>query len=182
MTIKGYKHRGKRGDFWSKVESSAGPDACWPWIGSKGDQGYGHVRVNKRLMKAHRRAWELTHGPIPKEVVICHRCDNPPCCNPAHLLAAPQQENIKDMIAKGRAYCQNPLWGHSQHQRAQGEQNGNAKLTVTAVSAIRQKWSDGGYTKKSLAKEYGVTDVLIGKIVRREIWREMLKGGIYDNV
>src|SRR5689334_4116509 len=71
--------------FWSKVDRRA-PAECWLWLGSRDDKGYGRLDRNKRIARAHRLAWELTHGPIPDGLVVRHRCDNPPCVNPAHLL------------------------------------------------------------------------------------------------
>jgi hypothetical protein len=92
--------------FWSKVEKT---DGCWLWTASTFTQrGYGQFAVDgKARTTAHRIAWELTHGPIPKTVngkpsVLMHSCDNRLCCNPAHLRVATQAENLKDMADKGR--------------------------------------------------------------------------------
>lgn len=52
--------------------------------------------------RAHRAAWVEASGPIPLGILVCHRCDNPPCCNPAHLFLGTQSDNIKDGYAKGR--------------------------------------------------------------------------------
>lgn len=88
--------------FWDKV-CFGQPDACWEWAGArKGSQGYGEFGVNRMPATAHRVAWELTHGPIPDGLFVLHRCDNPPCCNPAHLFLGTHQDNMADRDAKGR--------------------------------------------------------------------------------
>jgi hypothetical protein len=164
------KHVGKRCDFWSKVDSSGGDDACWEWLGTRGSSGYGEVRVNKRLQKAHRRAWELTNGPIPEGKVVCHRCDNPGCCNPKHLFVGTHSDNMADMVAKGRQ--QRDGWKHWNPLRkwAKGEASGSAKLTEAQVREIRRRFEAGGISKVQLGREYNVTDVLIGKIVNKQVW------------
>jgi hypothetical protein len=93
--------------FWKKVDQSGGPDACWVWTaGRGGTMGYGSFQMgtyrNTHHVRAHRMAWELTNGPIPAGKYVCHRCDNPPCCNPAHLFLGTQGDNLRDMYAKGR--------------------------------------------------------------------------------
>ncbi len=92
--------------FVAKVDRR-GDGECWPWLGSKRRRGYGMISVRGRLASAHRVAWELANGRrVPRGLVIMHRCDNPACCNPRHLIAATQKENIADMIAKGRSAAQ----------------------------------------------------------------------------
>ena len=90
--------------FWAYVDKSAGPEACWPWMGGL-RKGYGAFGVRKDLVvQAHRMAWELTHGPIPEGLNALHHCDNPPCCNPhpKHLFLGTFQDNTKDMYQKER--------------------------------------------------------------------------------
>jgi hypothetical protein len=85
--------------FWAKVDVSDSA-SCWPWTGHRDARGYG--RTTKRSTTAHRVAWEVTHGEIPAGLFVCHRCDNPPCCNPAHLFLGTAGDNARDMAAKGR--------------------------------------------------------------------------------
>lgn len=92
--------------FWAKVNKAAGPMGCWVYTGFRKWDGYGwlqrHVGGIPRSLTAHRYAWILTHGEPPAGAHIMHKCDNPPCCNPAHLQLGTHDENMKDMAAKGR--------------------------------------------------------------------------------
>lgn len=88
--------------FWSKVDCR-GPDDCWPWKSAAvSSYGYGVLNIKNKVHSSHRLAWELTHGPIENGLHVLHRCDNAPCCNPAHLFLGTHQDNMADMNAKGR--------------------------------------------------------------------------------
>jgi hypothetical protein len=91
--------------FWAKVDKR-GPDECWEWQAALTRGGYGTFVVTKspkRMARAHRFAWELTHGEEPKGLHVCHQCDNPLCVNPAHLWLGTNQDNMRDCADKGRA-------------------------------------------------------------------------------
>lgn len=86
--------------FWSKVTRS---DRCWEWQGPRDHDGYGFIKVMRCSRRAHRCSWELCVGPIPNNLFVLHRCDNPPCVNPAHLFLGTARDNALDMVGKGRA-------------------------------------------------------------------------------
>lgn len=150
--------------FWAKVDSSGGPDKCWPWKAFIRPNGYGSFGVSSaERLSAHRMAWELAHGPIPKGegfhgTCVCHRCDNRVCCNPAHLFLGTQADNIADRDQKGR------------HRPLAGTANGGAKLTDSLVAAIRVAYAVGGVTQRVLAKRFGVAQSVVSNIVRGKAW------------
>jgi hypothetical protein len=78
---------------------------CWPWTRGTCTGGYGKTSFAGKIMNAHRLAWFLAHGEYP-EHNACHKCDNPPCCNPAHLFDGDDEDNANDMLAKGRGRFQ----------------------------------------------------------------------------
>lgn len=86
--------------FWQRVER--GPN-CWLWSGGTNERGYGKISDdNRRPAYAHRISWEMTNGPIPEGLYVCHHCDNPRCVNPSHLFLGTQKDNLRDMSTKGR--------------------------------------------------------------------------------
>lgn len=91
--------------FWSRMDKSK---ECWPWIGKLNrENGYGQVRISGTIRPVvHRVAWELTYGPIPEGLLVCHHCDNPACCRPDHLFLGTMKDNIQDAVKKGRVGAQ----------------------------------------------------------------------------
>lgn len=96
--------------FWDRVDSSAGPNACWPWTGAINKGGYGSYGADGNSARtASRVAYELTNGPIPigpgyHGFVVMHSCDNRPCCNPKHLSLGTQADNNVDRDQKRRLF------------------------------------------------------------------------------
>lgn len=133
--------------FWLRVDRSAGDAACWPWTGAS-SRGYGSLRVGGVLFSAHRVAYELTNQKIPEGLLVRHSCDNPPCCNPAHLLLGTESDNRFDMYRRGRQ-------GKRLYRR--GQDHPNSKLTSVEVNEIRDEYATGTVSQSTLARRYGVT-------------------------
>ena len=145
--------------FWSHVDRGA-DDACWPWTAATSHQGYGLFTVSPGHQRtAHRMAYELTHGSFDDVLKVCHTCDHPPCCNPAHLFLGTNQANTDDIMRKGR--------------HPHGASHGLAKLTEEDVRAIRQAYANDEASQTALASSYGVHQTIISDVVRRITWKHL---------
>jgi hypothetical protein len=78
------------------------PDDCWPWRGTRDSHGYGVASIVGKQQKAHRISYEAYKGAIPAGLFVRHTCDNPPCCNPHHLLVGTPRDNMDDKVQRGR--------------------------------------------------------------------------------
>lgn len=133
---------------WTVTESG-----CWEWNGAKDNHGYGQMAVNRgRPWKAYRIAYEAWVKVPADNVDICHKCDNPPCINPAHLFEGTRQANVDDMIAKKR--------------HANGERRPNHKVKDEQVSLIRAEYAAGGVCQKYLGVKYGISQAQVSNITR----------------
>jgi len=137
----------------------AGPDDCWPWTGHRTQAGYGSFSFHGRAVYAHRAAYELYNAPLSKGLVVCHRCDNPSCVNPAHLFAGTQKENLHDMIRKGRTKL----------KPRRGMQHGCAKLSDAEAIAIR----NASGKQRDIANQFGVSQATVSDIKLGKLWRHI---------
>ncbi|MGI9141556.1 MAG: HNH endonuclease [Fluviibacter sp.] len=152
--------------FLSYIDQSGGAEACWEWSGCKDESGYGRFHVGKSRnsqILAHRAAYGIATGENPE--AVCHSCDNPSCCNPAHLFGGTRDDNNKDMARKRRH------WLHANKERAtKGEKHGRAKLDDQKVLQIQNEYNAGGITQRALAAKYSVSQRTINKVVTRTGW------------
>jgi hypothetical protein len=88
--------------FWAKI-AKGGPADCWPWTACINNKGYGFFGHPVGLFLAHRVAYAIANNGLPQNACVCHHCDNPLCCNPAHLWLGTLADNNHDMARKGRA-------------------------------------------------------------------------------
>jgi very-short-patch-repair endonuclease len=142
-------------NFEAKVDRSRGEDACHPWTAARSGSGYGATLIGGRQVGSHRVAWEFAHGSIPEGMLVCHRCDNPICCNPRHLFLGTTQINMNDKVTKAR--------------QAFGIRNGRAKLTAEQVEFIRLH--GGQRNNRTLGRRFGVSDTAVRLIVQGKSWK-----------
>lgn len=147
--------------FWPKVVK-AGDDECWLWTGSAGPSGHGALKLQKKHLGATALSWFLRYGVWPaKGLYVCHRCDNPPCVNPAHLFLGTQRHNMRDCIQKGRFKFL---------AAKTGESNPKAKLTQQRVEEARRRVV-AGESIRALAAEYGIANSTLSEAVKGRTWR-----------
>lgn len=147
--------------FWTKVDRR-GPDECWPWLAYRKPNGYGQFMLRKGFfITAHRVALALAIGrPLEIHEFACHKCDNRPCCNPAHLFAGTGLENALDKVRKGRG-----RW-------LRGAENPSARLTEEQVREIRTAPARYGIGT-ALSRRYGVATTTVYEIRAGRSWRHV---------
>lgn len=131
------------------------PDLCWEWKRSKTKAGYGHFRKDKQIFYTHRIVYQEVYGIIPKGMQVCHKCDNPSCCNPAHLFLGTSKDNINDAINKGRR-----SYSPKRHVPKRWH-----KLSLATVNRIRKMYKDYDITQKELSALFGRSQGNISKIL-----------------
>ena len=130
---------------------------CWLWLGGMTGDGYG-VAFGKL---AHRVAYRAYKGPIPVGAVIRHKCDNPACVNPEHLVAGTHLDNMADKVRRGRAAG-----------AGKGEKHWKASLNAEQVEAIRAD----PRSQHAIAADYGIRQQAVSKIKLGQTWGHLRKG------
>jgi len=134
---------------------------CHVFIGAKGQMGHGMIAIGgygkegRRKIMAHRAAWELVNGPIPSDLCVLHKCDNPSCCNVNHLFLGTKADNSADMVSKGR--------------QKKGSELPQAVLTALDILNIRES----NLSQSELARRYEVSQPNIWSIIHRKTWTHL---------
>jgi hypothetical protein len=154
------KARGTDSEFFENRYIPEPNSGCWLWIGALAHSGYGRMRGREY---AHRFSYRFHKGQVGNLHVL-HRCDNPPCVNPDHLFLGTHDDNMADMVSKGRY--------DAGRVKMRGELHYKAVLTEKQVYAIRRDERRVG----EIAKEYGVTPTAISAVKSRMSWRHLPEG------
>ena len=136
---------------------------CWNWTGAKSPLGYGRFSMvtgkrTDRSKQVHRIAWVHFKGPVPEGLEILHLCNNPSCCNVAHLSVGTHSTNMEQAKAAGVT------------SRAKAR---SAKLNDESVRAIRNEHK-AGTPYRAIARSRGISDTLVRGVVLRKRWGHVL--------
>ncbi len=134
-------------------------DDCWEWCGSKDSSHYGMIKSKgTKNVKAHRASDVVFISPIPTDMQVLHKCDNPGCVNPKHLFLGTHKDNMRDMAEKGR------------HNTKYGEQAPHVRLNWEKVSEIRLRYANGE-TQEVVAAAFGINHADVSRIVLNKRWK-----------
>jgi len=134
---------------------------CWEFTGYRGDKGYGRICHKGHVPNAHRAAYEIYVGPIPDGMFVMHKCDNPPCFNPSHLMVGTAKFNSEDMVSKKRNHL--------------GSARPQSKLTEKSVLEMRLRHMNGEGVCH-LAREYKIGYGNASEIISGRWWRHVPYG------
>jgi Mor family transcriptional regulator len=163
------------------------------WTGKTSSQGYGIIHIgNGKFQVAHRTSWEIHTGEkVPKDLMVLHKCDNPPCVKFKHLFTGNQFDNMRDMIAKGRALFQKDPekaraiaragmnYAGRKHYFLEhhiGEESSKAKLNNRMVRQIRKLRSNGA-SSKEIAYKFKIGKSTVNRVVNKDAvggWRHVV--------
>jgi len=136
---------------------------CWEWTGCRNAEGYGNITFEHRSSKAHRESYRLFVGPIPDGLFVLHKCDNPPCVNPAHLFLGTNADNMADKKSKGRGRGGN----------IRGSAHYRAKINEGIVLDMRSMF-DGGMHRQEIYKRFPhLSRALVDSVIYRERWKHV---------
>lgn len=118
---------------------------CWNWNGAQKSAWYGNMKHKWISTPTHRMSYAVLKAPIPEWLCVCHKCDNPLCCNPDHLFLGTHQDNMDDKVRKWRASVYRTFWNKSNSKRVSID----GKEFTSMVAAGKHFWiSDNGVRKR----------------------------------
>lgn len=164
--------------FWAMVNKSDNPKGCWLWQGSTRNKGYGafvYKKDGKSINgRSHRYSYEIHRGEIPDKLFVLHDCDTPACVNPDHLFLGTNQDNVTDMMKKGR-HVPGGTYAKEKAKYKKGTDHHACFLDEETVKSIRSDYIPGIFGYVKLSKKYKLKLTHIMQIIRRKIWKDMEK-------
>lgn len=144
--------------FWAAYAVAKKQYHCYNYLNGNHSRGYAYVSMGGKRYTAHRYSLEMKLGrPIRDGMLACHHCENPYCINPHHIYEGTNSENSQDAHDYGR---------HKNTNYARGERNHNTKLTQEQRQELKDMYATGEWSQKQLAKEFGVSQVAVCKILK----------------
>lgn len=111
---------------------------CWLWLGARTVYGYGQLKVDGRTISTHRVAYLAVNGEIPRGKVIRHTCDESSCCNPSHLIVGDHEDNVQDIVDRGRHKTRRSLTPEEIQRVREMRDTGASKRDI--ATALRCNW------------------------------------------
>lgn len=144
-----------RDKFWARVDKVG---ECWLWLAAKDPNGYGRVGRSSKVELAHRVAYELETGDVLGTRHCMHKCDNPSCVRPTHLIAGTNYDNVQDCVRKGR--------------QPKGEKRAHSKLTPNKVRNIRE-YRRKGYSYQEIGKIFSIAHTTARRVALGITWNHI---------
>ena len=140
------------------------PTGCHEWTSTLGRGGYGKFFVpGQGQVPAHRVAYEISVGQIPRGLLVLHTCDNPKCVNPKHLYIGDHQDNARDMVRRGRHW-------------------GRRLLKDADVRKILKMLKEGKLSQEKIAARFGVSQITVSRIkLGQRLYLRNLKSNSKEN-
>jgi hypothetical protein len=167
------------------IKKLYGEDSCWEWQGCRHHTGYGVIQYKNKQHRTHRLMYQLFVEEVPNGLLVCHKCDNPPCCNPRHLFVGSYRDNLMDAFKKGRIKTGDESssrihrdsfpsgdkhWMRLYPEKVpRGDKSPRAKLSSSNVLELRRLRSEG-VKITDLARKFGVSDTHVKYIIYRKSW------------
>jgi len=145
--------------FWNRITTQMSEDGCWLFRGKSRNPTFS---IDEKIYRASRFSYYMYNGPFDESLDVCHTCDIPCCMNPKHLFLGTQQDNMSDMVSKGRGRNSPRL----------GERNPCSVLTEAQVLDIRESLALGA-SLKDLSGAYGVCKATISEIKQGRNWKHL---------